>query len=112
MSAPMPMMDRFGIPDHLLGEVCFPDYVELSDDITHNNAGVAPADAGLPVDEHPHGQYVSDNDNPVEHHDKHDVEPDDEDPDPTLDSPDDSVPAEFDMDDLPRHSRDLAPSRG
>jgi hypothetical protein len=72
--------------------------VELSDDTSRSDVA---AEAMELADGHPHGPWVSEDEDPVEHHDEHDVEPDDEHPEPAPDSPDESAPMEFDIDDVP-----------
>jgi hypothetical protein len=111
MSVRMPAEDRFGIPNHLLDMVRILGYVELSDDTT-TKSGAAAADAGEHLDGHPLSPWVSDDDHPMEHQDKHDAIPEDEDPKPAPDSPDELVPMEFEIDDVPRQPREARPSRG
>jgi hypothetical protein len=55
---------------------------------------------------------VSDDDDPVEHQDEHDAGAEDEDPEQARDSPDESMPTEFEIDDVPRQPREEGPSRG
>jgi hypothetical protein len=103
MSVRMPTEDRFGIPDHLLDMVRIPGYVELSDDTTATcgaAAAMAIAEAGVHVDRHPQG--LSDDEYPGEFPDDQDSGDENEDPEPVPDSPDESVPMEFEVDDVPR----------
>jgi hypothetical protein len=84
--------------------VRIPGYVELMGDTKRSGDGAAivAADAREHVDGHPHGPWVSGDDDPEEHQDEHGAGPDDEDPESAPDSPDESVPMEFEIDDMPR----------
>jgi hypothetical protein len=110
MSVQMPMADRFGIPNYLLGLVRFPGDVELSADTSRSVASAT--EAGEPVDGHPHGPWGSDDEDPVDHHDEHNAEFDDEDAELALDSPQESAPMKFDIDDMSQQVRDPGPSWG
>jgi hypothetical protein len=99
----MPTEDRFGIPDHLLDMVRIPGYVELLDDMTATSgvaAAMAAVEAGVHVDGHPQG--LSDDEDPKEFPDDQDAGDKNEVPEPVPDSPDESVPMEFEVDDVPR----------
>jgi hypothetical protein len=63
---------------------------------------VAATETRETVDGHPHVLWVSDDEDPIKHHDEHDAELDDEDPEPVPGSPDELAPMEFDIDDLSR----------
>jgi hypothetical protein len=97
--------ERFRIPDHLLDMVRIPGHVEQSDDTIATSgaaAAIADADAGEHVDGHPLSPWVSDDDDPVEYQGEHDVGAENKDPEQAPDSPDEPVPMEFEIDDVPR----------
>jgi hypothetical protein len=103
----MPTEDRFGIPDHLMDLVRIPGYVELSDDTTETSGAataMAAAEAGVHVDGYPHGHGLTDAEDPEEFPDHQDAGDENEDPLPAPDSPDEPVPMEFEVDDVPREA--------
>jgi hypothetical protein len=108
MTVRMPTEDKFGILDHLLDMVRIPGYVELSDDTTTTSGvvvAIAAAEAWEHVDGHPLSPWVSDDDDPEDHQDEHDAGAEDKDPEQAPDTSDDSVPMEFEIDDVPREAR-------